>query len=72
MVAPILSQMSESLQRAGGLAGRDKPFLSINSSITPVYLMKSMNASSSSVREALDSAWSKRLAVRTGLGLFML
>jgi len=56
MTAPIFSQMSESLQRAGGLADRDKPFLSISSSMTPVYLTNSMNASSSVVSEALDNA----------------
>ena len=67
MMAPILSQMSASRQRAGGLAGRDSPFLRINSSITPVYLTKSINSASSLVSEALDSALSKRSAVRTGL-----
>ena len=69
MTAPIFSQMSISLHRAGGLAGSDNPFLKINSSITPVYLTKSIKASSSSVSEALAIAWSKRSAVRTGLAL---
>ena len=64
--------MSDSLQRAGGLAGRDKPFLSTNSSITPVYLTNSINASSSAVSEALDNASSKRSAVRIGLDFFIL